>query len=84
MTSHGDRRVQALELRVGLVLRVPVPVLGERLDLVADVLAHAPRPRRALVQVVAEEDHEVDVLRVQMPVRAEEPDLEVLASRREP
>ena len=71
--------MQALEVGIGLVLGVPVAVLGERLGLVADVLAQAARTRRALVQVVAEEGHEVDVLREQMPVRGEEPDLEVLA-----
>ncbi len=56
------RRVRLLERRVGLVLAVPDPVVVQGLDrLLRLVRARARVP--ALVDVVAEEDHGLDVLR---------------------
>ena len=75
------RGVQALQVGVGLVLRVPVAVLRQRRHLVPDVLPDTIGPSPALVEVVAQEQHEVDVLGQRVPVRPEIADLEVLARR---
>ena len=76
-----DGRVQALQIGVGLVLRVPVAVLGERPHLIAEVRRTRPGRAPALVDVVAEEEHQVDVLGLHVAVRPEVADLEVLARR---
>ena len=71
--------MEALQVRVRLVLRVPVAVLGERPRLAAHVAARAIGAPGALVDVVAHEQHQVEPLGGEVPVRGEEPVLEVLA-----
>ncbi len=63
-------RVQVLQVRVGLVLRVPAAVVGDRHHLARrvvgpDVLVALPHPvltRGVLVEVVAEVEHGVEVV----------------------
>ena len=89
--DHRPRRdrVGALQVGIGLVLRVPPPVVGERPQLAALVAAHVPLPRRAdlraLVEVVAQVQHQVGLLLGQ-PSVGREPALLVVGARgdREP
>ena len=67
VTSHGNARVRGLQVRVGLVLRVALAVVGEVDDLVVGVRAHVAARRRVgvrvvLVDVVAEVDDQVEVV----------------------
>ncbi len=68
--------VRGLQIRVGLVLRVPLPVVGQRLGLgalmVADVAAgDGVGVLGVLVLVVAQVQHEVRAVLGQAPVRGE-------------
>src|SRR5690606_14084415 len=68
----GEEPVGLLEIRVGPVLAVPDPVVGQRGDLMRRLVAAADIAlRRALVDVVAEVDDQVEVLVGHMPVRGE-------------
>ncbi len=83
--DEGERGVRGLQRRVGLVLRVPVTVVAERAQLVEPrllggcVLAYGGRLRVALVDVVADVQHDVEVLGGQSGVGREAAVLPVLA-----
>ena len=86
--DERGRGVQRLEVVVALVLRVPLPVVGQRDDLVRRhvpahvlvVVAGAVLARGVLVEVVAEVDHRVEVVAPrEVPVGGEVPGLQVRA-----
>lgn len=70
--------MQTLQVFGGLVLGVPVAVVREGQRLAPDMTPHIAGPTRALVDVVAHEHHQVEVLRGQVPMRTVETVLEVL------
>ena len=74
---HGG--VQALQIRIGLVLRVTVAVVGQRARLTANVAANAAGPPRPLVDVIAHKHHQVQILGLQVTVSRVIAELEVLA-----
>ena len=79
--GHQPRHsgVQPLEVLGGLVLSVPVSVVRERPGLASDMTPYVAGAARPFVDVVADEHHQVQVLRGQVPMRAVEAVLEVLA-----
>ena len=63
---NGAEACAAMQVAIHLVLRVPVPIVDDGEDLVAEVLADggvaAPAVGARFVDVVAGEEHEVEVL----------------------
>ena len=73
------RGVQTLKVFGGLVLGVAVSVVRERPGLAPHMTAYVAGAPRSLVDVIADEHHQVEVLGRQVPMRAVEAVLEVLA-----
>jgi hypothetical protein len=77
----GKGGVRGLEVRVAAVLRVPDPVVGQREDLGRGQMATTDRSlAAALVDVVAEEGDQIEVLPGQVGVRGVETVRAVLAT----
>ena len=72
-------RVRGLQIGITLVERVADPVVVERVRLGRPVRAHVVAPPRGLVDVVADVDDHVEVVRQHVAIRGEEALLVLLA-----
>ena len=73
--------MRRLQMRVGPIQRMSVPVVRQQLDLVAGVLAHPAVAPLVLIDVVTQMEHEVEVFLHHMVVGGEEALFVVLAAR---